>query len=1342
MKTTELSFYNPSDLSERFFGPTIDRVSIDRNTGNVLIHKSTGVVNDLGSVEPFHAKNVEDVELLNGRLIVRFDDASFIDVGDVTQPITYINPTYTGEGIRVNDTAFKKLVSVDPKIAITQTADTLVIDVTVGNDDDGDESEGSELSGALDYFQSALYRDFLGTVTPIAIASLANTFVNRNITRQVINGIDVVANGDEYSLPAGTYYVEAELSANLCQYSYAELVDAATDEVLLTSIEHNVSSTIQTAVRYLALRGTITSNLPRTVKLRQYTQIASATGLFTLTGIPGVTVDYYSSSYIHFFKLTSGAVNLRKGDRNERLLPQICQDVKTFVDQYRDRTPVLEKRFYETSTTQSSECMTYLAPYLYTIGLSGGSGPYLSRWDTRDDTFKYYPLTGSSATLNWVRIVAAEDKVYLIPYQADNIAVFDTVTETITYTKMGVAMGNGGTKWGEGHYDALNKKIYCVPADAAGWLVINVETQTASIETFGQSMAGSNKYLNSVLTPDRKLYTIPFSGTAIQILDLATETLTQSTMGATLTGATKWVGGVYDPLTNKIFGVPFTATDILVIDLDTQTATRTAMGANLTGATKWTTAAYVKDGIVNILPGRSATTLLQINTQTLSAVIKTVPYGNFQFAESGYLLGDRFYIAPGVMQDSTAYFEHVTESLVFIDRQRAHITPSGSTGTLRWHGLGRGTLGNIYTVPFTLKECYAINTEKDRVGRLNWPLELGAMNYAGASLAKDGNVYLAPHTGREFARVVSPTELGTPNRVADVWARLDSRIPSLTSNSQNGYVLTGSGLFGGRDYFQLFNNQGRRGVADPIGYVSDARNFDGDNPHWVQLELPVAEHFDYYQHRLGSSNFPSSMAILASNDGNNWVRLLEFRDNSHQPFDWTLPRRIDDPTPYKFYRFEFYDGAWVSTVGLYAIKFYNEEDLAEPYYEVNPGSVRDDHASGILTADGAFNGFPVNRVGSDLTPNDRTHCWASANTALPHWIEYRRFTKHNVTAVMLTDGYNHYPRSLRVEASNDGRTWIPLATFTGLTNAQTYFEHPLFEFENTESYYAYRVLFLTSGSVNYVAVGTLKFLTKNPIDIGNPYGRVEHLRSLLTYATGTSYCWPIWNPSDDKLYFAPWSAGSWGVLDVDKMEFSLSLYGPIAQRINVANQNLSSGISPFDDSLISYAYAATTSTVVGGVVSQSVSAYVPFNNQAGEVSTGCSTIDETGVVWSSMSTATAHPLYDAVVGGTYSDYAATAFAGTLKYSGIALGPNGKLYSPPQSAQSYLEINPLTKETQAVSMGFSVTNGFRDARLTSDGCVLFGSMSGNNATIASCFYVLNFGPGISVPDSILESPYVA
>lgn len=1341
MKTTELSFYNPSDLSERFIGPTIDRVSIDRNTGNVLIHKSTGVVNDLGTVEPFPAKNVEDVELLNGRLIVRFDDASFIDVGDVTQPIAYINPTYTGEGIRVDDTTFKKLVSVDPNITITQTTDTLVIDVTVGNDGGG-ESEGSEISGALDYFQSALYRDFLGTETPIAIASLADTFVNRNITRQVINGIDVVANGDEYSLPAGTYYVEAELSANLCQYSYAELVDVATDEVLLTSIAHNVSSTIQTAVRYLSLRGTITSNLPRTVKLRQYTQVASATGLFTLTGIPGVTVDYYSSSYIHFFKLTSGAVNLRKGERNERLLPQICQDVKAFVDQYRDRTPVLEKRFYETNLSRNFVDAVYVAPYLYMLGTS--PDPYLARWDIRDNTFKYYGLISSSSAsiYTWGSMIHAENKLYLVPYTSNSVSIIDLATMEITYTNFGLSMANGATKWFSGCYVPSKGKIYIAPFSSGNWLVIDVAQQTAVITNFGLTIAATETTTSVVNPGNGKLYTIPYSATSIYVLDLETEVLTRSTMGATLTGTNKWWLGVHDPLTNKIFATPYDATDVLVIDLADETAVRTAMGLNLTGTTKWTAAAYVKDGIVNILPGNSAVTMLQINTVEMSGEIKTIPYGNSSFAQSGALVGDRFYIAPGIMQDSTAYFEHSTESLVFIDRQRAYITPSGSTATLRWHGLGRGTLGNVYTVPFALKECYAINTEKDRVGRLNWPLELSAMNYAGASLAKDGNVYLAPHTGREFARVICPTELGTPNRVADVWARLNSRIPSLTSNSQNGYVLTGSGLFSGRDYFHLFNNQGRRGVADPVGYVSNARNFDGDNPHWVQLELPVAEHFDYYQHRLGTSNFPSSMAILASNDGNLWTRLLEFADNSHQPFDWTSPRRINDPTPYKFYRFEFYDSPALNTAGLYAIKFYNDADLANPYYEVNPSSVRDDHASGILTADGAFGGFPVNRVGSDLTPNDTTHCWASANTALPHWIEYRRFTKHNVTAVMLTDGYNHYPRSLRVEASNDGRTWIPLATFTGLTNAQTYFEHPLFEFENTESYYAYRVLFLTSGSVNYVAVGTLKFLTKSPVDTGNRYGRVEHIRSLQTYATTTTYGWPIWNPSDDKLYYAPWSAGSWGVLDVDKMEFSLSLYGPIAQRVNNANQNLNSGISPFDDSLISQGFRAPSSSVSSEIVTQSSSSYVPFNNLSGDVSTANSTIDETGVVWSSMAAATTHPLYDAAVGAIYSDYGANAFSGAGKYSGIAFGPNGKLYSPPQSVQSYLEINPLTKETQAVSMGFSVTNGFRDARLTSDGCVLFGSMSGNNANIASCFYVLNFGPGISVPDSILESPYVA
>ena len=127
--------------------------------------------------------------------------------------------------------------------------------------------------------------------------------------------------------------------------------------------------------------------------------------------------------------------------------------------------------------------------------------------------------------------------------------------------------------------------------------------------------------------------------------------------------------------------------------------------------------------------------------------------------------------------------------------------------------------------------------------------------------------------------------------------RYERIVPLMTSNSQDGYIVTASDTYsGGRVYYPYlaFNNV----VSDSDSWST--RNQSG----WLQVELPRAKKANMLKVTGGFANEePDSFILYGSNDGENYIQLLDsgtltWSHNETKTWD------LEGETAYKFYKIE------------------------------------------------------------------------------------------------------------------------------------------------------------------------------------------------------------------------------------------------------------------------------------------------------------------------------------------------------------------------------------------------------------------------------------------------------
>ena len=263
-------------------------------------------------------------------------------------------------------------------------------------------------------------------------------------------------------------------------------------------------------------------------------------------------------------------------------------------------------------------------PYVFSLVVSDGRTDSVAETVTVTAATKKLSATigkfGTSIfgteTKWWGGVRGPDNKIYGIPFNAEDILIIDPVTNTATRSTMGADI-SGSNKWASGCLGP-DGKIYCVPYNASDVLIIDPKTGTAVRTNFGLDLSDSDKWAGAVLGANNKIYSIPRNSTNILIIDPATGTATRSTMGAHLNGESKWSGGI---LANngRIYGVPRDAQDILIIDPGSGTASRSDMGAALTNSHKYADGILAANGKIYAIPYTDSPAILIIDPVTNTA---------------------------------------------------------------------------------------------------------------------------------------------------------------------------------------------------------------------------------------------------------------------------------------------------------------------------------------------------------------------------------------------------------------------------------------------------------------------------------------------------------------------------------------------------------------------------------------------------------------------------------------------------------------------------------------------------------------------------------------------------
>jgi hypothetical protein len=325
-----------------------------------------------------------------------------------------------------------------------------------------------------------------------------------------------------------------------------------------------------------------------------------------------------------------------------------------------------------------------------------------------------------------------------------------TSSRNITFTNpTGYANWTGGVL-------GPNGKIYGIPHDASGILIIDTLTDTTSSSNMGVNMGGDTlatrrtaKWWGGVLAPNGKIYAIPFSnqseGISILAIDTLTNTATASDRGITFSDSAKWVGGVFPP-NGKIYGIPYNSTDILIIDTISDTVTRSTMGATLTGTSKWSGGVLGQDGMIYGMPDASNDILIidpLANTATRSTMGANVSTGTWKggaLGSNGKIYGfpsagGHFLIIDTITKTSTL------SSFGIVNQFGVPSAAVCNGGVLAPNG-------KIYTIPeqSTLQgfRSFVINTYNDTAVPINLPDGGNYLLYNGAVLAPNGKIYGIP----------------------------------------------------------------------------------------------------------------------------------------------------------------------------------------------------------------------------------------------------------------------------------------------------------------------------------------------------------------------------------------------------------------------------------------------------------------------------------------------------------------------------------------------------------------------------------------------------------------------
>jgi hypothetical protein len=237
--------------------------------------------------------------------------------------------------------------------------------------------------------------------------------------------------------------------------------------------------------------------------------------------------------------------------------------------------------------------------------------------------------------------------------------------------------GNSRDQWYNGSYMAADGRIWSIPYNSPHIMYFDVATEMAHLDTFGLDMRDRKKWYGGVRA-GQYLFGVPFNRDKVLVVDCGAGTVYETDFGLDLSAGYKFMSGVYRD--GKVVMVPANHDKFLVIDVSAMTAELTDFGlpaATMAQELKWGSCGINQSNQIVCGPlgtGWGTRKPAVINDDG-TAFVCTSSYGGFSAVMyiQGHLIfrpkvdfGDsqgRPYRVPAVMTPSTAFTAYRTALL-------------------------------------------------------------------------------------------------------------------------------------------------------------------------------------------------------------------------------------------------------------------------------------------------------------------------------------------------------------------------------------------------------------------------------------------------------------------------------------------------------------------------------------------------------------------------------------------------------------------------------------------------------------------------------------------------------
>jgi len=199
-------------------------------------------------------------------------------------------------------------------------------------------------------------------------------------------------------------------------------------------------------------------------------------------------------------------------------------------------------------------------------------------------------------------VLAPNGKVIFVPYYADNIGMFDPLTNAFTIIDISGISGivSGASKYAGGVL-APNGKIIFVPRDADNIGTFDLLTNIFVTIDISDTISSGTNYIGGVLAPNGKIIFVPFSADNIGEFDPSTNTFTTIDISDIVSGAGKYHGGVLAP-NGKIIFVPHHANNIGEFNPSTSIFTTIDISGTISSNSKYIGGVLAPNGKIIFVP--------------------------------------------------------------------------------------------------------------------------------------------------------------------------------------------------------------------------------------------------------------------------------------------------------------------------------------------------------------------------------------------------------------------------------------------------------------------------------------------------------------------------------------------------------------------------------------------------------------------------------------------------------------------------------------------------------------------------------------------------------------------